>query len=164
MLKGGQVKSIWELHGEGLSLRAIARRVGVSRNTVRKYVRAPGLPAPSQRAERETLLHGYEDNIRQRLGEGMENCAVLLRELPAQGYAGGRRRTLQAMLDDLQQHLDVLDRRRIFVTHSLADDADWLAEQVQALAEPQELLVTPASCTISSHCGPKTVGILYMTV
>jgi len=77
---------------------------------------------------------------------------------------GGRRRTLQAMLDDLQQHLDVLDRRRIFVTHSLADDADWLAEQVQALAEPQELLVTPASCTISSHCGPKTVGILYMTV
>ena len=96
------MKSIWELHGEGLSLRAIARRTGVSRNTVRKYLRAPGLPVPSQRAERESLLDRYEDYIRQRLGEGMENCAVLLEELRAQGYAGSAS-TLRAYVHPLRR-------------------------------------------------------------
>ncbi len=77
---------------------------------------------------------------------------------------GSRKRALQVLLDDLAAHLDVLDRRRIFITHSLADDAEWLAEQVRALAAPEEVLVTEAGCTISSHCGPNTAGILYMTV
>ena len=42
MLGGGLVKESYELKGGGRSIRGIARELGVSRNTVRKYVRSPG--------------------------------------------------------------------------------------------------------------------------
>ncbi len=45
MLGGTAVKQLWELHGQQRSIREIARILAVSRNTVRKYLRAPGLPA-----------------------------------------------------------------------------------------------------------------------
>ena len=46
MLGGGKVKELYELKGEGRSIRGIARELGVSRNTVRKYARASGVPKP----------------------------------------------------------------------------------------------------------------------
>ncbi|MEX1407601.1 helix-turn-helix domain-containing protein, partial [Hydrogenibacillus schlegelii] len=36
MLGGGKVKRLYELHGEGRSIREIARILGISRNTVRR--------------------------------------------------------------------------------------------------------------------------------
>jgi len=37
-----------------------------------------------------------------------------------------------------------------------------VADQVRRIAAPKEALVTQAGCTVSSHCGPNTTGILYM--
>jgi hypothetical protein len=37
------VKQLIELSGQHLSIRAIARKLDISRNVVRKYMRAPGL-------------------------------------------------------------------------------------------------------------------------
>lgn len=76
---------------------------------------------------------------------------------------GSRRKALDALLTDLRSHLPRLDRKRIFVTHSgCEDDAAELAEQVKQIAAPEEVLVTGAGCVISSHCGPDTIGILYL--
>lgn len=53
---------------------------------------------------------------------------------------------------------------RVFVTHSGIDEsilADAKA-QVLALQPFKELFVTRASCTISSHCGPGTIGVLFI--
>lgn len=80
-----------------------------------------------------------------------------------QRLRGSRRRALQALLDDLARHRERLDPRRVFVTHAGAEDAGWLAHEVQRVAAPQETLITEAGCTISAHCGPNTIGILYMT-
>jgi len=44
MLGGPTVKQLWELAGQQHSIRAIARELRLSRNTVRKYLRAPGVP------------------------------------------------------------------------------------------------------------------------
>jgi fatty acid-binding protein DegV len=33
---------------------------------------------------------------------------------------------------------------------------------VKRVAAPQEVLMTQAGCTVSSHCGPNTTGILYV--
>lgn len=88
MLGGGKVKRLYELHGAGLSVRRIARELGVSRNTVRRYLRAPEVPQPAPRPSRGSKLDPYEEFILGRLGEGVENCVVLLRELRAQGYTG----------------------------------------------------------------------------
>ena len=54
MLRGGKVKQIYELHGQGLSVRRIAKILGLSRNSVRKYLRSPGLPQPKPRAPRKS--------------------------------------------------------------------------------------------------------------
>ena len=44
MLRGGTVNEIHELNRQRLKIREISRRLGVARNTVRKYLRAPGVP------------------------------------------------------------------------------------------------------------------------
>lgn len=88
MLGGATVKQLIELSGQHLSIRAIARRLDISRNTVRKYLRAPGLPVAKPRPRRPSKVDPFREHVRRRLAAGVENCAVLLRELRARGYAG----------------------------------------------------------------------------
>ena len=38
------MKELYELKGEGSSIRGISRELGISRNTVRRYVRSAGVP------------------------------------------------------------------------------------------------------------------------
>ena len=89
MLGGGTVKQLYELKGEGRSIRAIARDLGVSRNSVRKYLRSPQVPKAKEPAPRGSKLDPYKEYLRERLAEGLENCVVLLRELRRRGYTGG---------------------------------------------------------------------------
>jgi transposase len=89
MLGGSVVKELLELHGQRRSIREIARTLGISRNTVRKYLKAPGLPTARPRPRRPSKLDPLKDHVRARRAEGVENCVVLLRELRAQGYTGG---------------------------------------------------------------------------
>lgn len=83
------MKQIYEMHGQGRSIRGIARLLGISRNTVRKYVRAPEVPKPKPRPKRGSKLDPYKEYIHNRLAEGVENCVVLLREIRERGYTGG---------------------------------------------------------------------------
>lgn len=58
-----------------------------------------------------------------------------------------------------------LQLKRIFVTHSgMSDPAmiDEVVAQVKSLQPFSEVLITRAGCTVSSHCGPNTLGILYL--
>ena len=89
MLGGRTVKELYELKGKGRSIRGIADDLGISRVTVRKYVRSPGVPKPKPRAKRGSKLDAYKEYIDVRLAEGLENCVVLLRELRELGYDGG---------------------------------------------------------------------------
>jgi transposase len=88
MLGGRSVQQLYALQGQGLSVRAIARTLGISRNSVRKYLRADTIPKPRPRPKRGSQLAPYVGHVQQRLAEGVENCVVLLRELRAQGYEG----------------------------------------------------------------------------
>jgi DegV family protein with EDD domain len=69
----------------------------------------------------------------------------------------------QMMLEDFKSHLSELDRRRVFVTHSFEreEDAQFLVDEVKRIAAPAEVRITCAGSVISSHCGPRTAGILY---
>jgi DegV family protein with EDD domain len=76
---------------------------------------------------------------------------------------GVRQKGLDLLLDDFAAHLPRLDRGRVFVTHAAApEDAEILADAVRRLAAPKEVCITTAGSVISSHCGPGTIGILYM--
>ena len=88
MLKGGTMKDLYEMRGQGHSIRGIARELSVSRNSVRKYLRSPGVPQTKRRPPRASKLDAYTGHIDRRLGEGLDNCVVLLRELQSLGYEG----------------------------------------------------------------------------
>ena len=88
MLGGRNVQAIYELAGQGRSIRAIAQTLSISRNSVRKYLRASEVPKPAPRARRSSRLDPYREQVQLRLAEGVDNCVVLLRELRQQGYAG----------------------------------------------------------------------------
>ena len=89
MLKGGTMKDLYEMRGQGHSIRGITRELGVSRNSVRKYLRSPGVPQAKQRPPRASKLDAYTGYIDRRLGEGLGNCVVLHRELRERGCEGG---------------------------------------------------------------------------
>jgi len=81
------------LHRQGKGIRSIARELSISRETVRKYVRSPGLePSYGPRAKRPSKLDPFKSFIRQRLSDSAPRrlpATVLLRELRERGYDGG---------------------------------------------------------------------------
>ena len=52
MLGGRTVRELYRVEGQGRSLRGIADDLGISRATVRKYVRSQGVPKPRPRSKR----------------------------------------------------------------------------------------------------------------
>ena len=74
--------------GSGFSIRGIANDLGIARNTVRRYLRTPEAVRPKPRAPRGSKLDPYMEYIDRRMGEGLENCVVMQRELRALGYEG----------------------------------------------------------------------------
>jgi DegV family protein with EDD domain len=76
---------------------------------------------------------------------------------------GARTQVLQHLLKSVTANIDNIDARRVFVTHSEShQDALWLKEQLSQISVLEEIVTTEASCVISTHCGPQTVGILYL--
>lgn len=77
---------------------------------------------------------------------------------------GTRKRALEALLEDFKNNLPEIDLRRVFITHSGCEaDAMYLKNELNQLAEIEEICITRAGATIASHCGPNTIGILYLT-
>ena len=65
--------------------------------------------------------------------------------------------------DRLGDASDVI-RDHIFVTHAGCEPAviNACVEQVKAVAPEAEVHITRAGCTISSHCGRNTLGVLFI--
>ena len=81
-------EQVRQLHQTGLSHYAIARQTGISRQTIRKYLRADTCPHYPERAPRPGCLTPFAGYLKQRWEEGCHNAAELLREIQAQGYRG----------------------------------------------------------------------------
>lgn len=60
---------------------------------------------------------------------------------------------------------DDIDRRKIFLTHSGMDESQipGLIRVIEEFGPFDNIYVTRAGCTISSHCGPETMGVLFLT-
>ena len=82
---------ILELHRQGVSISAIARRVGLDRKTVRRYI-GQGLEPPTYgpRQPRISQLRAFEPYLRERLAAFPQLTGRRLhRELRDLGYSGG---------------------------------------------------------------------------
>jgi transposase len=91
MVRLGELMMILELHRQGVSITAIARRTGRDPKTVRKYVER-GIEAPAYRPRavgRPSKLAPYLEFLRERLTAFPDLTAVrLTREIREMGYAG----------------------------------------------------------------------------
>lgn len=87
MLRSGTVNKILGMAAEGKPIRTIARELGHSRNTVRKYLR--GTPAPTTQRRRGSALDPYKEQIMAWVRDDhLYNCQTMLERLRVQGYRG----------------------------------------------------------------------------
>jgi len=78
--------------------------------------------------------------------------------------SGSRKKAFSAMLEDFSKKKDHIDPHRVFVTHTTCrEDAEYLFQELKQILDIENLHITEAGSTIASHCGPNTIGILYLT-
>ncbi|MGE5560603.1 MAG: IS21 family transposase [Chloroflexota bacterium] len=80
---------IHELHAQGHSIREIARRTGLARNTIAKALRQRDFVRYKPRPQVTSKLDPFKPYILQQIALGVTNCERLLREIRLQGYDGG---------------------------------------------------------------------------
>ncbi len=80
-------------------------------------------------------------------------------------YRGKLERVLKEYVEERLAQYNNIKRDRIFITHSgiSKEIESSVYELIKSKNYFKEIYVTRASCTISSHCGPNTLGILFMT-
>ena len=81
-------ETVLRLRAEGLPMKEIARRAGVARNAVRRWLRA-GEFVPYRRAPAPGLLDPHLPFVEERWRAGLRNSVELHRELGARGFVGG---------------------------------------------------------------------------
>jgi DegV family protein with EDD domain len=78
--------------------------------------------------------------------------------------SGSRKKGLHALLENFSKHKSSIDPSRVFVTHTVCyNDALYLKSELEKMMAIKEICITDAGATISSHCGPNTIGILFLT-
>lgn len=79
-------------------------------------------------------------------------------------YRGSSERVIGHYVDDIKEKLKKADHSRVFITHTVVEGD--VVEKVKSFLEGLELfdeiLITDAGGVISSHCGPGTLGVLYI--
>ena len=79
-------------------------------------------------------------------------------------YRGAFEKCLREYITDRLAERDDLELDRIFITHSGVPE-EWLKiaeDTIRELQPFKEVCITRAGCTVSSHCGPDTIGVLYI--
>lgn len=79
-------------------------------------------------------------------------------------YRGKMKDVLVTYVKDREIALKSAKKDRVFITHSGCDQAvlDSVHEYLESLGVFDEILLTRAGSVISSHCGPGTLGVLYI--
>ena len=80
-------------------------------------------------------------------------------------YRGNIKSALLKYVHDKEKQLLNADNDRVFITHSGCDQE--IIEEIRQYLEDlnifKEILITRAGGVISSHCGPNTLGVLYIS-
>ncbi len=79
-------------------------------------------------------------------------------------YTGSLESVIMKYIGDKLSRLEDVDLSRVFITHSGLTDPlllDKIKDAVLAIAPFEDVLVCRANCTVSNHCGPNTVGVIF---
>lgn len=80
-------------------------------------------------------------------------------------YRGSFEKCIRRYVRDRLEGRDDIVYDRIFITHAHASPEALEAahETIKQVANFGEIIETRAGCTISTHCGPSTLGVLFIT-
>jgi transposase len=81
-------KEVLSRHSEGLEVSEIARQLGLSRDTVRKYLQSEGFPERKERNTPPREIDQHAGYLRRRWEEGCHDHRQLWQELRERGYSG----------------------------------------------------------------------------
>ena len=102
------VAQMLRLKAAGLSIKHIARKMGCSRNTVRRYLRADGWVA-YKRPVRESVLRGLESWLGERLQRHRGNADVVRQDLEREHGIVVSLRTVERAVEPLRRELRAAD-------------------------------------------------------
>ena len=79
-------------------------------------------------------------------------------------YRGKMNSVILSYVEDMEAELKTAKKDRVFITHSGCDEGiiQVVKEYLEGLSCFDEILVTRAGSVISSHCGPGTLGVLFI--
>jgi transposase len=77
-----------ELHQQGYGQRALSRKTGLARNTVRTWLEAGTFPEQAPRPPRSSKLTPFVADLRQRWSQEARSGVQLFAEIQAQGFTG----------------------------------------------------------------------------
>ena len=79
-------------------------------------------------------------------------------------YRGNYAKCLASYVKDRLTNREDLDRNILFVTRTPVTDAclDAVKTAVDEFADFENIYWTEAGCTVSCHCGPGTLGVLFV--
>lgn len=79
-------------------------------------------------------------------------------------YRGSMKKVLLEYTKEMTDMLNKASKTRVFITHSHCekDIVDAVYEYVKGIGVFEEILITTAGGVISSHCGPGTLGVLFI--
>lgn len=80
-------------------------------------------------------------------------------------YQGKMEACLKRYVKDKLEDRDDIDLERLFISHSGSptSDIELVRQEVEKYQKFENIEITRASCVISTHCGPRTLGLLFMT-
>lgn len=83
---------------------------------------------------------------------------------PGKKYRGKMEKVVKEYVQDLKPALASARKDRVFITHSGCDEA--IVASVKTMLEElqyfDEILITRAGSVVTSHCGPGTLGVLFI--
>lgn len=77
-------------------------------------------------------------------------------------FIGSTKKAISGMISMFIKDVPHIDPEFVFITHTLAGDKVGYIKDMIKDVEIEHLYDTVAGCVIGSHCGPGTIGILYI--
>ena len=83
---------------------------------------------------------------------------------PEKKYRGNSHKFVLDYVKDMEPSLKKARKERVFITHSGCDEeiVESVKKYLQDLGHFDEILETRAGSVVSSHCGPGTLGVLFI--
>ena len=157
---GLQILEAAELAENGLGAEAIVEKIKAMQPQIRSSFVVDSL----------TFLHrgGRCSGVAALMGNTLKlhPCIFVLEGKMHAGkkYRGKMDKVLLNYVEDIKQELVTARKEHVFITHSGCDTdlVETIKKEVEALNYFENVHVTQAGGVIASHCGPGTLGVLYV--